>query len=360
MDRLPRRDLRSLDEFLRECYAIRNLQAFPHHILSGLPKLVRSEITTYNEFDSRRARVTRLWDPPDADFPDSKKIFERHIREHPVIAHRVRTNDGQALTLSDFLTRNQFHRLALYNEFYRRLGVEYVISVVIPARPPALVAVPLNRGRQDFSERERSLLNVLQPHLVQAYRNAEAPTRTEQELTLRRRMHYLLDQDVMSVTREGRIRFINPRAQQWMAEYFDSAGRLAGRVPDVLGRWIREQETPRAGKDNLPPPRKPLVVERGGKRLVARLLSHPVESLILLEERQTALQPAAFEALGLTRREAEVLTWVAQGKTNKEIATILGTSARTVGKQLEHVYLKLGVETRTAAAKLALSSSPSP
>jgi DNA-binding CsgD family transcriptional regulator len=52
----------------------------------------------------------------------------------------------------------------------------------------------------------------------------------------------------------------------------------------------------------------------------------------------------------LSSREAEVLTWVAEAKTNKEIALILGISARTVQKHLETIFAKLGVETRTAAA----------
>ena len=54
--------------------------------------------------------------------------------------------------------------------------------------------------------------------------------------------------------------------------------------------------------------------------------------------------------LGLTPREAETLYWVTQGKTNPEIAIICGLSARTVQKHLEHIFQKLGVETRTAAA----------
>ena len=68
---------------------------------------------------------------------------------------------------------------------------------------------------------------------------------------------------------------------------------------------------------------------------------------------------ATIEALGLafrlTTREAEVLHWVVQGKTNRDIGDILGTSPRTVHKHLEHVFAKLGVETRTAAAMRALA-----
>ena len=53
---------------------------------------------------------------------------------------------------------------------------------------------------------------------------------------------------------------------------------------------------------------------------------------------------------GLTRREREVLEWVAAGKTNRDIADIVGARPRTVEKHLERIYEKLGVEGRTAAA----------
>ena len=64
--------------------------------------------------------------------------------------------------------------------------------------------------------------------------------------------------------------------------------------------------------------------------------------------------PARLEKLGLTPREAEVLFWVAQGKTNPKIATILGIGLTTVKKHLEATFAKLGVENRTSAAAMAL------
>ncbi len=57
----------------------------------------------------------------------------------------------------------------------------------------------------------------------------------------------------------------------------------------------------------------------------------------------------ALEQKGLTPREVEVLEWVARGKTNNEIGLILQISPRTASKHLEHIYTKLGVESRTAA-----------
>ena len=57
----------------------------------------------------------------------------------------------------------------------------------------------------------------------------------------------------------------------------------------------------------------------------------------------------------MTARESEVLLWVTRGKTNRDIAEIIGVSPRTVNKHLEHVFEKLNVETRTAAAAIALA-----
>ncbi|MBN8487674.1 MAG: helix-turn-helix transcriptional regulator, partial [Burkholderiales bacterium] len=78
--------------------------------------------------------------------------------------------------------------------------------------------------------------------------------------------------------------------------------------------------------------------------------------LVLREASEAALMQALAQAFPqLTARESEVLYWVVQGKTNRDIGDILGTSPRTVHKHLEHVFEKLGVETRTAAAGMVMA-----
>ena len=67
-----------------------------------------------------------------------------------------------------------------------------------------------------------------------------------------------------------------------------------------------------------------------------------------------------LEALGLTPREAEMVLWVAQGKSNAEIGVITGTSEKTVKKHLSHVFEKLGVESRNAATVRALEVLSAP
>jgi DNA-binding CsgD family transcriptional regulator len=60
------------------------------------------------------------------------------------------------------------------------------------------------------------------------------------------------------------------------------------------------------------------------------------------------------DGLGLTQREAEVLTWIARGKSNREISEILSISHRTVDKHLERIFDKLGVENRASATSVAM------
>jgi DNA-binding CsgD family transcriptional regulator len=166
-----------------------------------------------------------------------------------------------------------------------------------------------------------------------------------------------LDHGVVVLGRGGRVQMMTRRARQWLGEYFGAAAPQASRLPDTLRRWVRAQDGGLAQADAIGPPRQPLVVEQEGKQLRVRMLSEPGQNTLLLEERRIVIEPKTLERFGLSRREAEVLAWVAEGKTNSEIGTILSARPRTVAKHLERIYQKLGVENRTAAA-LAATSGP--
>lgn len=111
--------------------------------------------------------------------------------------------------------------------------------------------------------------------------------------------------------------------------------------------------------------------QRGGMNLGADdYLTKPVDNDDLIHAVAARLQRATqsaragfapdfssakpLETLGLSPREAEVLLWAAQGKTNPEIATILGISEETVKKHMKEILATLGVETRTAASLRAV------
>ena len=152
---------------------------------------------------------------------------------------------------------------------------------------------------------------------------------------------------------DGRLVWQTPLARKLLRDYFTIEYDQA---PPRLLSWIAEAQ--KAAAENREPP---VLVADEARRLLATLhdpshLGHEGEWLLVLrEENHAAVIEALIAAFRLTAREAEVLYWVSKGKINKDIGEILGTSPRTVNKHLEHVFEKLGVETRTAAANLAMS-----
>jgi len=125
----------------------------------------------------------------------------------------------------------------------------------------------------------------------------------------------------------------------------DTVARLEIDVPRRLAVWSASHVGPR---DHAPVARP----VRLHVRVIndARRRDQPAgelrESAIRPDE--SATRPDAASRT-LTAREAEVLGWVGRGKTNRDVAAVLGLSSRTVQKHLEHIFQKLGVETRTAA-----------
>ena len=94
---------------------------------------------------------------------------------------------------------------------------------------------------------------------------------------------------------------------------------------------------------------KPVVPDELVARLQAHLRVAREMNAAMRARGEEAEPPSALRPNPLTQREMDVLEWVARGKTNRDVAEILGMSPRTVNKHLEHIYEKLGVETRTAA-----------
>ena len=145
-----------------------------------------------------------------------------------------------------------------------------------------------------------------------------------------------------------------PLARQLMHDYF---GAAPAQIPEAVLDWLRTESSFAAnGREprSLPVTRQ---TEAGARQLVFALQQRTGDDDLLIVMREisdAAVVDAMVQAFKLTLREAEVLYWVAKGKTNRDIGDILGSSPATVKKHLERVYVKLGVETRTAAANLAM------
>lgn len=172
MDTLSAADLLRLLKVLPELYRVGDLESYQEQVLKVVPRLISCEITSYNELDARGARGVWRVDPPDAPVEAYSPFFELHMPEHPLLQHYATAKTAGTLKITDVVSQRSFRELGIYSEFFRPLRTEYQLVAPLPTAGPRVVGVALSRGRRDFDERERTLLDLLRPHLAQARANA--------------------------------------------------------------------------------------------------------------------------------------------------------------------------------------------
>ena len=228
MARLAQRDYVGVLDVLHEAAAVDGPIPFTQPVLHALRRLIPCDVVAYHEHVDGRRRVIFDGEPRGTVTPAPREAQRRYQQEDPLVP------TSGARKYSDYLSRREFHRLSLYAEVARPLGVEDMFRLWLEPDGAGAARLEFDRPDRRFRERDRAVLDLLLPHLRQFRVNA-----------VRRR-----------------------------------PGHGDGR---------------------------------------------------------------------LTAREREVLAFVAEGRTNAEIARLLWISADTVRKHLENVYEKLGVHSRTAA-----------
>ena len=358
MERLRQSDLQSLLVFLRECYAFHGPEPFERFVLrlvSSLPRLIPAAHVTYNEMYPEKSKSYNCTNSAELGTATADHLWQEHMNEHPVMVHVLETIDRHARRISDFWSQRQLHDRGLHNDFYKLYDIEDALCITIPCPLPRIIGVGWHDSRI-FSDRERLIADLVRPHISQAWQNARLIEKMRSQMQILGLGMESLGAGMILCTSHGRVRFMNSLARGHLAEYFGASRPTDRLLPDDLLSWVLAQAMSLSRNDDAPPVRGPLVLNRAGKRLTIRLLSEPDAHMILMEEQQLQRDANAAGSFGLTAREAEVLSWVARGKTNQEIAIILAMHTATVKKHVEHILEKLGVETRTAAAAVALAN----
>jgi DNA-binding NarL/FixJ family response regulator len=158
---------------------------------------------------------------------------------------------------------------------------------------------------------------------------------------------------LLAVNGQGKVVWATPQAQKMLSENLGPGAGDEFALSDPMLQWLAQMEKGKAKSKSQTasfPENEQLQLQYMGKL-------GPNEFLLRLAKDSSSDTPIEFSSeLGLTTREGEVLSWLSKGKTNRDIAQILGLSPRTVDKHLEQIYAKLGVENRTAAAAIATST----
>jgi len=158
---------------------------------------------------------------------------------------------------------------------------------------------------------------------------------------------------LLAVNNLGKLLWATPQAQRLLSDTLADADDFA--LPDPMPQWLDQMQKGKSAAKTATMASFP-----GNEQLRLQYMGKvgPNEFLLRLAKDISGKAPAEFSSeLGLTTREGEVLDWLSKGKTNRDIADILGLSPRTIDKHLEQIYSKLGVENRTAAAAIAVNAT---
>jgi DNA-binding CsgD family transcriptional regulator len=172
MDKLSARDLRAIIEVAHSLNEIDGPMEFETAVLPLLGGLVPSDIASFNlVMPASRMALRPAVDPPDSHFPNGNEILGAYARQNPLI----RAGRREALKISDFLTRRELHRLDIYDLLYGPTSVEYQMAFTLPAPVGQVIGFAFNRGKPDFSERDRIVLDAVRPFVARAYEHVTAP-----------------------------------------------------------------------------------------------------------------------------------------------------------------------------------------
>jgi len=161
---------------------------------------------------------------------------------------------------------------------------------------------------------------------------------------------------VVLLSPRWRIEWATTSGHDLLRRYWPTWTGQGDRLPDEIREWMTVHHRRRGAADSFPAHLAPLVIDRPPAHLTVRYLRNREVAALLFDEHVFELPSARLASLGLTPRQSDLLRWVAQGKSNAETAKILGISARTVQKHLEHIYDQLNVEHRHAAVAMALET----
>jgi DNA-binding CsgD family transcriptional regulator len=301
------KDTQKLNQAIQQIYSLHDRDTFGVAALAIVDRLVPSDWPLFHVTDVRTFQVEDTFLPGfPALSPELLRVKMASIHENSIAQNMVQALQG-ACKISDFISEPQLHyREAWYQQFLRPLDIADQMMLFLPNAAGSwaqlaqanvtLVGFALNRSARTFTERDRLILNLLRPHLAQAYGTAQ--------------------------------------------------------LPDELWLWVRHQVKALDAAALC----VPFTIERSGKKLTVRLVADwERDRHTLFLEEDTTLPLECLPALGLSQRETEVMRWLMQGKDNTTIALEMGIHVGTVRKHLENIYGKLGVQSRTAAIACVLA-----
>src|SRR5215469_1462716 len=327
--------VRTLSEALLLLHRSRIGDDFPRRLFACLKSSLFCDLYSYEERTENQSRRIELYQATAVNVD----LLSGWIDQRPDI-HGVLKYSG-APGILRFCAPSPLRGSELHDELLVLLGQRHQLRVVI-FDERSRIDVMVSRSTRPFSGEECQMLETLHPHLAQAYKSSNQSAFSSEAIGV-------ADAGFLVTDGDGKIRYATAKARRLIRKYF--LAESEGILPEQIQRWLKERES----LDRVLPLQE-LRIDGGRTSLYIRMMSDADPALyrLLIREKIQTIDAELLLKLGLTRKEAEVLFWASQGKSNGDIAIILTSKVRTVAKHLERVFAKLMVENRTAAARAAL------
>lgn len=330
-----------------------SLDTLAQRTMDSVLSAVSNDVLVFDGFGTDNDYSGYLWySPANMVWDHLIPVLADLVHQNPVYEDVITNRTTHIVGVSRFAPLAEFHRTEVYNEFYRQFDADTQLSACLAVSPELYVTCSLHRAKRDFSDEEWKMLELLAPHLVNAFRNAQFIQKLNNENKNLQAATEAARHGVVTVDSGGGIVKQTPIAARLLAKYFGISDRLTG---ELAGFVAHHGAIVSSGDFYLP--HETLKIKRKGAQLIIRLtFESEAKAFVLLLKEEVEPSPADLRALGLTKRETEILFHLAMGKTNVEIGLLCSISPLTVKKHLENIYPKLGVETRSSATAIAVET----
>jgi len=325
-------------DFLHRLYAAQSVPSLVTTICEGLTDIVDGD----NVAVARCHADTRSLTAACCARPFSHARFMPDIMltglltTHPFWDHVLKP-DRPVKALSDFIGERRWKSHPYYCAFLREDGFQDHMGVETRVSGKSYTNIDVLRTRRGYTDAERHAMLMLKPHFEQAFYHAQ------------------IAETYLSGDGDERCRgasVLRVRSDGALAEVMRQSGQ-ENPVPVAVQNWVKKQVA-WLNRGVMDQAIKPFILQDDHRRIEFRLCRQWGEPGYLLSFRSLRNLPPKKK---LSPRERDVMRWVGAGKTNDEIAIILGASPHTVKDHLKSIYRKLGVDNRTAASRVWLARS---
>lgn len=345
MKNLSHQDLQDIISALEILHGDINPQTLADRTLKTVMTLIPNEITAFDGFGTDNNYSGNLWySPPETVSEERILVLSELVHEHPAFPKIISQKLQKTFKVSQYMPLSQFQKTALYNEFYRFIGGDSQMATTLNVSKELYVTCSLHRRKTDFTDRDLEVLKILSPHFASVFRNAQFIHKLTNENELFNTILEITKQGVIIMDSNLTKNYISFNAQKILENYFSS-----NQLPSEIFEYVKHFSLILNSQEIYLPP-NPLIIEFPSVKLKITLSYQTLaKTIAILMEEIKEITPKDLVKLGLTKRESEILYWMAKGKTDLDISKIFSISRRTVHKHRENIFNKLNVENRTTA-----------